>query len=96
MLRRILASLASGDTRTLESLALELAVDRAAIEEMLTRLCTLGYVEELTASMSASCNDINPSACAGCSGCALGCRESPQGRVWSLSVKGRGALDHSR
>jgi hypothetical protein len=89
MLRQLLASLASGGTRTLEGLALELAVDRAAIEDMLTRLCTLGYVEELTASMSASCGDDSPSACAGC---ALGCSQAPQGRIWSLTTKGKSAL----
>jgi hypothetical protein len=92
MLRRVLASLASGRTHTLEGLAFELEVDRGAIEDMLTQLCKLGYAEELTASMSASCGDDVSSACAGCSGCALGCGQSPQGRVWSLTAKGRTAL----
>jgi len=92
MLRRILAFLASSGTRTLGGLALELEVDRGVIEDMLTQLCTLGYVEELTASVSASCGDEGPSTCAGCAGCALGCGQTPQGRVWSLTAKGRAAF----
>lgn len=92
MLRQILAMLASGGTHTLESLALDLVVDRSALEDMLAKLCTLGYVEELSASMAASCGDASPTRCAGCSGCALGRSQTPQGRVWTLTSKGRGAL----
>jgi hypothetical protein len=89
MLRRILALLASGGTLTLESMALDLEVGRAEIEDMLARLCSLGYIEELRAAMVASCGDGDSAPCSGCSGCTLGCGQGPKGRVWSLTAKGR-------
>jgi DNA-binding IclR family transcriptional regulator len=92
MLRRILSLLESGETRTLVEFAHELGVDRAAVEEMLMRLCALGYVEELAASLSAACGETGSAACAGCSGCSFGRDDAPQGRVWSLTEKGRRAL----
>jgi hypothetical protein len=92
MLRKILTLLALGGTRTLESLALDLEVDRAEIEDIVARLCTFGYVEELTASMAASCIDSSSAACAGCSGSTLSCSQAPKGRIWSLTAKGMRAL----
>jgi hypothetical protein len=91
MLREILALMASGGTHTLESLALDLELSSAELEDMLTRLSSLGYIEELSAALSSSCMDGERKACAGCSGCGFvsGCGQAPKNRVWSLTSKGR-------
>jgi hypothetical protein len=93
VLRRILALLASGGARTLEGFALELDLDPAEVEDMLERLCSLDYVEELGEAMSGSCVDGERSSRAGCSGCGMAslCGQARKGRVWSLTSKGREA-----
>jgi hypothetical protein len=96
MLRELLGLMAAGGMHTPESLARDLGLGRAEIEEMLERLCSLGYLEELSASLASSCGDTERKGrgCAGCSGCALGsgCLEASKNRVWALSRKGREAL----
>jgi hypothetical protein len=91
MLRRILALLASGGARRLEDLALDLGVDRAEVEDMLRQLCSLGYIEELTAALAGSCRDGEKKSCAGCSGCGMAsfCGQTPKSRVWALTPKGK-------
>lgn len=91
MLRRILALLAAGGARTLEGFALELDLDSAEVEDMLDRLRSLDYVEELGEAMSGSCVDGERSSRAGCSGCGMAsiCGQARKGRVWSLTAKGR-------
>jgi len=93
MLRELLSHLASGDTRSLNDLALALGLSRPEIEEMLARLCSLGYVEELSSSLVSSCSDGEGKACALCSGCGFvsSCGQAPTSRVWALTQKGKEA-----
>jgi hypothetical protein len=96
MLRELLALMASGGMRTPEGLSHDLKLSRPEIDDMLVRLCSLGYLEELSASLVSSCGDDERKGkgCAGCSGCALGsgCFEASKSRIWSLSKKGRELL----
>jgi hypothetical protein len=99
VLRELLSLMASGGRHSPESLALDLGLGRAEVDEMLARLCSLGYLEELSASLTSACSDTERKGrgCAGCSGCALGsgCFEASQSRVWALSKKGRDVLTHT-
>ena len=91
MLREILALLASGGTQRLDDLARSLGAQAPMIEDMLIRLCALGYVEDLSSLLGSSCADGESKACAGCSGCGLvsSCGQAPKSRVWALTEKGR-------
>jgi hypothetical protein len=97
MLRELLALIASGGRHSPESAALALGLGRAEVEDMLTRLCALGYLEELSAAMAASCADSERKSCAGCAACPLGagCFKASQNRVWSLTPKGLESLKRS-
>jgi hypothetical protein len=73
-------------------MALELGLSRPELDDMLKRLCALGYVEELSDSMASSCIDDAPKACEGCAGCAVGCFPGSKVRLWTLSPKGVASL----
>jgi hypothetical protein len=91
MLREILALLASGGTQRLDELARSLGTQAPMIEDILVRLCALGYVEELSGALASSCSDGGGKSCAGCAGCGFisGCGQAPKSRVWALTDKGR-------
>jgi hypothetical protein len=94
MLREILALLAAGKAFTPEGIAHELGIKRPELEEMLNRLCSLGYVEEFSSAMASTCRDDGPKACAGCAGCSAGgCFPAAKSRLWALSPKGRKSLN---
>jgi hypothetical protein len=93
MLREILVLLASGTVRSPDAIALELGLSESEMDDMLTRLCSLGYVEEFSSAMASSCRDDSLKACAGCAGCSAGaCFPASKSRLWALSPKGRKSL----
>jgi hypothetical protein len=92
VLRAILAMLASGRPLTPGAIALELGVGAVELEDMLARLCALGYVEELSSELASACGDGSPELCAGCKGCAS-CFPAPAMRLWRLGEKGRRAFE---
>ena len=94
MLRDLLAILAAGGLETPASLAATLGTGAGAVEAMLGKLEELGYIEDLSAGLQASCSDAGHecSACKGCAACGAGRGKLARGgRVWSLTVKGLGA-----
>jgi hypothetical protein len=94
VLREILALLASGKAFTPGGIALQLGLKLPELEEMLKRLCALGYVEEFSSAMASSCSDDNLKACALCAGCAAGgCFPAAKSRLWALTLKGRKSLE---
>jgi hypothetical protein len=91
MLRELLAILAGGGLETPASLAASLGTSSGAVEAMLGKLEELGYLEDLSAELQASCSDAGRgcSACSGCAACGSGRgRLARGGRIWSLTAKG--------
>jgi hypothetical protein len=94
MLRELLALVASGQGGTRESIARELGLRAPEVDDMLSRLRSLGYIEDYASSCASCCagGEAKKSAyCASCSMCAVGIFPS-QAHVWILSPKGREAL----
>jgi hypothetical protein len=94
MLRELLERIASARGGTKENVARELGLGPAEIDDMIARLLSLGYIEDM-ASPCSSCSDGEEggarSPCASCSMCSAGAL-GPKARVWALSAKGRAAL----
>jgi len=91
MLRALLARLAGGGLETPASLAASLDTSTGAVEAMLGKLEELGYIEDLSAELQASCSEAGHecSACKGCAACGTGRGKLARGgRVWSLTAKG--------
>ncbi len=83
MLQRVLDLVAQGEAATQRDLARTLEVPEPLLAQMIGQLVSGGYMAE-----AASCN-------AGCEGCALkpACGTDRQLRVWTLTEKGRRAVD---
>ena len=96
MLRELLAILSGGGLETPSSLAASLGTRAGAVEAMLGKLEELGYIEDLSAELEASCSDAGHrcSGCSGCAACGAGRGKLARGgRVWSLTAKGLEAAD---
>ena len=94
MLRELLALIASGQGGTVEGIARTRGLSAAEIGDMLSRLRSLGYIEDFAATCASSCTDDGEkkrSACAGCSMSAA-CNFGAKAHVWVLSPKGKTAL----
>jgi hypothetical protein len=94
MLRELLALIASGRGGTKENIARTLGLRTAEVDEMLSRLLELGYIEDFAASCVSCCEDKGEkrrSFCASCSMCAAG-GFGAKAKVWALSAKGKEAL----
>jgi DNA-binding Lrp family transcriptional regulator len=94
MLRELLELIASGRGGTVEGIARALGLSASEIGDMLSRLRSLGYIEDFAASCASSCADGDEkkrSACAGCSMSAA-CNFGAKAHVWILSEKGKAAL----
>lgn len=92
MLRDVLLRLARGGIDTLDRLASELGTSPRELDEMLSKLRELGYIEDAASGMEAACRD-GQKSCAGCSGCSGGCGKvfpgsGKAGKVWRLTAKG--------
>ena len=55
MLRELLALIAAGHSGTSESIARELGLRAPEIDDMLARLLSLGYIEDMAASCASCC-----------------------------------------
>jgi len=94
MLRELLELIASGQGGTVEGIARTLGLSASEIGDMLSRLRSLGYIEDFAASCASSCADGDEkkrSACASCSMSAA-CNFGSKAHVWVLSKKGKEAL----
>lgn len=92
MMRKLLALIAAGGSGTRESMAHTLGLRIAEIDDMLERLASLGFIDEIKTSCS-SCSE-GAGTCAACASCAS-CAErhfSAQARIWAVSAKGRNAM----
>jgi hypothetical protein len=94
MLRELLALIASGGFASKAEAARKFGIGEAAIEDMIARLVTLGYLENVSETLArSSCTGgcAGGQGCAGCpmaGGCAKGFFRASQGTVFMMTVKG--------
>jgi len=85
MLRELLALIAAGGRTSREDMARELGLRAPEVDDMLAKLLSLGYIEDLAAACSACYEDGGGKAFTGCASCpsrGAGGPGSPCGTAW--------------
>lgn len=101
MLRELLALIASGGFASKAEAARKFGIGEAAIEDMIARLVTLEYLENVSETLAhSSCAGgcARGKGCAGCpmaGGCAKGFFRESQGTVFMVTAKGLRVAEHA-